>query len=352
MIDVVVGAQYGSEGKGVIVSEMARRNEYAAFVRVGGPNAGHSHRAFNRKWAQRMLPVGWAHSGPASLLILGRGAVVSPDILQKEITDAEGYTENLRNRVIVDEGATWLQPRHESIEGKIYGDLHRMIGSTGEGVGAARRDRMARNISQSTLMGQRREDSMFLVGDTVEMLDDIRRGNSGSDILVEGTQGSGLSLVHGPWPFVTTADVNAAGIMADVGIAPGADVRVVLVARTYPIRVAGNSGPMFRELTWDEISTRTGKVIQEHTTVTKLVRRVGEWDPGLFRRACILNNPAWIALTFMDYVDPDLEGETDFARVMRSHEAAKFIANVEEIAERPVLAVGTGGPEWSVAWSS
>jgi adenylosuccinate synthase len=349
---LVVGAQYGSEGKGVIVSELAKAQDFVAHVRVGGPNAGHSHRAYDQKWAQRMLPVGWAHGSKAAHLILGRGAVVDCELLEHEILEAERFDPSVPKRVSVDYGATALRPVHRELEGEIHGDLHKRIGSTGEGVGLARQERLMRSITTPTMVGMREKDdnlrALYIETDTAHILDSLRRQNL--NIMVEGTQGSGLSLIHGPWPFVTTADTNAAGLMADVGLAPGPDIEVGLVARTFPIRVAGNSGPMAGEITWEEMSTRTGKTVQERTTVTKLVRRIGEWDKALFQHAIMLNRPKWIALTFMDYIDPSLEGCRDWFRIMQSHKAAAFIAMVEEQANTPVRMIGTGGPEWSVAW--
>lgn len=351
---VVVGAQYGSEGKGVIVSDMAWQgtdhlgDKFTAFVRVGGPNAGHSHIAYGRRWAQRMLPVGWARGGNSAQLILGRGAVVNPKILNDEIYNAAQYDSSVFTRVIVDDSATLLRDEHTSREGHTQGELHRRIGSTGEGVGAARMERMERDGIKRTLVRDAAAGNLFSLGDTVSILNAHRKDG---EVLIEGTQGSGLSLIHGPWPYVTTADTNASGILADCGFSPGyRDVRTILVARTYPIRVAGKSGPIYNEISWAELSSRIGKATLERTTVTKLVRRIGEWDDELFKRACLLNNPAWIALTFMDYIDPDLEGETDFSRILRSSKAAEFIRHVEEVAGVLVKAVGTGGDNWSVAW--
>ena len=86
--------------------------------------------------------------------------------------------------------------------------------------------------------------------------------------------------------------------------------RVLLVARTYPIRVAGNSGSLKNELTWEEISRRVGKQVVERTTVTNKIRRVCEWDEELLDNAVTLNCPTSIAVTFMDYLSPQDEGKT------------------------------------------
>jgi adenylosuccinate synthase len=164
--------------------------------------------------------------------------------------------------------------------------------------------------------------------------------------LLEGTQGSGLSLIHGPWPYVTSADTNAAQMAADVGLPPRMITKTLLVARTYPIRVAGNSGPMYQEISWDVISERMGRKITEQTTVTKKTRRVGEWDEYLFVKSCQLNAPTSVALTFVDYLSPADEGVEDFPSLSR--DAKRMVHYVESLARAPVSLIGTGGNPWRV----
>jgi adenylosuccinate synthase len=341
VIKVVVGAQYGSEGKGVIVSKLSQDQDWDAFVRVGAPNAGHSHFAYGKKWVQRMLPIGWA-ANQTSKLILGAGAVVDKEQLAKEIAVAMEVDPTVEERTYVDWMATKLTDQHRQEEGKTKGALWHRIGSTGEGVGAARVNRMRRTWDSPAIVGRTPTHS-WQNANTVDILHNLR------DILIEGTQGSGLSLTHGEWPYVTTCDPNVSGILADCGIPPSREIETVLVARTFPIRVAGNSGPLWKELTWDELSARVGKPLKEQTTVTKLVRRVGEWDDDLFAKAVKLNGPREIALTFMDYVDPKLEGCDDWAWIRSSNAAVAFIEHIENTHNVEVTMVGTGGPEWSVA---
>ena len=153
-------------------------------------------------------------------------------------------------------------------------------------------------------------------------------------------------MVHGEWPYVTSHDTNAATLFADAGIPITARKEVMLVARTYPIRVAGNSGPMLMEISWDYLSEKIGEPVEERTTVTKKVRRVGEWDDGLFLRACMVNGPTSVAINFLDYVNPKDAGATSMDKL--SDEAWEFIHEVEDLAGVPVSYVGTGGPEWNL----
>lgn len=341
---VIVGAQYGSEGKGVIANSLADR--YYAHVRVGGPNAGHSLNYNGKVYKMQVVPCGWTN--PAAQLFIGRGGLVDLERLQVEldtIKDATG--EDIRHRLYVDAGAAVIGQRHKAIEGGTAGQMHRRIGSTGEGVGAARIDRIGRLPAKLKLFGE----CAKYVGlgkcvreDTPELL--RKAVMAGLDVLVEGTQGSALSLIHGPWPFVTSHDTNAAQMLADCGLAPTLPLKVLLVARTYPIRVAGNSGPMKNEIDWATVSKLVGKPIEERTTVTKKVRRVAEWDDELLDRAITLNGPTSLALTFLDYRFPDMEGVSRVEDL--SVDAVRYVVALGARFRVPVSMVGTGGDPWQV----
>lgn len=161
-----------------------------------------------------------------------------------------------------------------------------------------------------------------------------------TNVLLEGTQGSGLSLVHGPWPYVTSCDTNTTQMLTDAGIAPHYLTETILVARTFPIRVAGNSGPLVGELSWDELG-----LDPERTTVTDKVRRVGVWDDALIEKAVRLNEPCCMALTFVDYLWPDLQGKTDRADIPEDHPVWDFVRQIEDMHEIRIAYLGTGSIE-------
>lgn len=344
VVVAVIGAQYGSEGKGVIVNELAPL--FQIHVRVGGPNAGHSFYHQGKLWKMQGIPCGWTN--PEARLVIGAGAVVDLALLGREVAEIEAAGYSVRDRLYIDEKAAVLDDRHHAAEGGVTGEIHTRIGSTGEGVGAARLARVSREPSAITLYGEwdgtDLPDGLPSGSNTARLLELERRANS--NILLEGTQGSALSNIHGPWPFVTSADTNAATLAADCGIPPKF-IRTLMVARTFPIRVAGNSGPMKDEVDWDFISKRTGKITTEHTTVTKKIRRIGKWDPTLLERATTLNEPDWIALTFLDYFNPKDEGKVLWSDI--SPESMSFIRHVEQIGRAPVMMAGTGGEYWRVA---
>lgn len=346
-VTALVGAQYGSEGKGVIAAHLA--HSYDVHVRTGGPNAGHTFMWGGEKFVARGLPVGWIN--PKARLVIGPGAVLDPELLLEEIREVQSHGYDLRGRVVVDAKAHVVRPVQHEQEGGVGGRAHREIGSTGEGVGLARMARVSRGVLVRDLawaraqtfaewvdeQGDEPDDGVVVaVGDTVEMVN--RWIDSGRSVLLEGTQGSGLSLTHGPWPFVTSADTNAATLAADAGIAP-ALVNTILVARTYPIRVAGNSGPLKHETSFETLGVQP-----EVTTVTKKVRRVGVWDDDLFARAVMLNRPVGVAITFLDYLDSRAAGAETWHQL--STFAQSWIRGIEERFGVPVLWV-TAGPAGS-----
>jgi adenylosuccinate synthase len=338
----VVGAQYGSEGKGNIVGKLA--DDYDVHVRTGSCNAGHSIQHQGRTWKMQVVPCGWINE--SSRLVIGRGSLLSPEILLRELREIAKVDDTIWDRIKVDYRTGLLDARHANEEGGTHGSIHNRIGSTGEGVGAARVDRVNRDPDNFRMAQDMKESWMQgLLSDTVEDLNTYVRKDY--PILLEGSQGFGLSLVHGDWPFVTSHDTNAATLFADCGIPiTSKGIEIMLVARTYPIRVAGNSGPLKGETDWDKMSRKLGSTVEERTTVTKKIRRVGEWDDDLFYRACMVNGPTGIAINFLDYLHPQDAGVTAMEKL--SSESWEFIYAVEDMAMVPVTYVGTGGPEWNL----
>lgn len=333
----VIGAGFGSEGKGVVAHRVVDQYQYA--VRTGAPNAGHSIVHQGKLYKMQTIPVAWTNK--ETMLIIGAGGLLNVDIFKKELEFISAVDSSILDRLVVDGACGILEQRHHHEEGGVDGELHKRMGSTGEGVGAARRDRMLRSADTFRLARacqELKDLGVKVAENTCELLyDEVK---SGKNVMLEGTQGSGLSLIHGEWPHVTTSDTNAAALAADAGLPPHFVSDVVLVARTYPIRVAGPSGRLHNELSWEELSLRTGKRIVERTTVTNKIRRVGEWDENLFRKACALNGPTWVAITFMDYLAPETAGVTRPENL--SEKALAFISYLERTFAVKVGLVGTG----------
>lgn len=327
----LVGAQWGSEGKGVIAAGLAKH--FNAAVRVGGPNAGHSFYHGDDLHKMRGVPCAWVNE--AARLFIGAGAVVNPELLVREL-------DAVNRSITIDPQAMLVNHHHEQQEGSIV----KAIGSTGEGVGAARTEKIGR--LDARLAGRWDWPDRVKIGPVAWEVAEILA--NGGAVMLEGTQGSGLSLHHGSYPFVTSSDTNASGIAAEAGIAPSHIKHTHLVARTYPIRVAGNSGPMGgAELSWDYFIERGIVERPEKTTVTQKVRRIAEWDDGVFNRAVVLNNPCGVWLTFGDYLVPELAGFTDPDAVMAAPAIREMVTRISRTWSLPVLGVGMGGDRWKVA---
>lgn len=339
-LTVLVGGQYGSEGKGAIAAHVA--DNYNIHVRVGSPNAGHTIYWNGVKHVMQSIPCGWIN--PKATIVIGRGALINMKLLMKELVHIMHYYPNFLNRLMIDPEAGILDEKFHQQEGGTEGEMHRRIGSTGEGVGPARIARLERDPEKFRQFKDVAEEyglSECVTANTPEILAEAQ--DKGRNILIEGTQGSALSLLHSFWPYCTSIDTNAAGIISEVGIAPSRVTGVLMVCRTYPIRVHGNSGPMKNEISWDELNRRTGGGVKaERTTVTKKIRRIAEWDDELFQQSCLLNAPTEIALTFADYIDPTLRGCSDSQEVMRSEKLNSFLNEHLVGAGDKLRYIGTG----------
>ena len=337
-ITVLVGGQYGSEGKGAIAAHVA--NDYNVHVRVGSPNAGHTIYWKGEKHVMQSIPCGWIN--PDAAIVIGRGALLNMKQFMKELVHIMRYYPDFLDRLYIDPEAGILDEKFHIEEGGTEGEMHRRIGSTGEGVGPARIARLKRDKNEFRQFKDIAEEyglEKCLSENTPRNI--VEAQEQGVNILIEGTQGSALSLLHSFYPYCTSIDTNVAGIISEVGIAPSRVTNVLMVCRTYPIRVHGNSGPMKNEITWEELNTRMGQTITpERTTVTKKIRRIAEWDDDLFEQSCILNAPTEIALTFADYIDPTLYNITDESRVEDSKRLYDFCVKHNLIGK--LKYIGTG----------
>jgi adenylosuccinate synthase len=333
-VDVLVGGQYGSEGKGQIAGYISK--EYDLLVRVGGPNAGHKVYEHPEPYTHHLLPSGTRKSDAE--LLIGPGAVLDLTVLLSEIAECQVDVERLR----IDRHAIIITEQDKADEG----DLVQGIGSTGQGVGAA----TARRVMQrkaDTLLAQGVPDLRPYRCDALEVLDATLSRNG--RVLLEGTQGTGLSLYHGFYPYVTSRDTTVSGCLAEAGISPSRVRKVLMVCRTYPIRVqnpkGGTSGPMSQELTWEEVARRSGQDVRrlrqtERTSTTNRMRRIGEFDWVLLRRAALLNGPTDIALTFTDYLS-SANGAAKRIEQLQP-ETISFIHEVERVAGANVSLIATG----------
>jgi adenylosuccinate synthase len=169
-------------------------------------------------------------------------------------------------------------------------------------------------------------------------------------LILEGTQGFGLSLLHSDsYPYVTSRDTTAGTFVAEAGLSPMDVDEVVLVIRAHPIRVGGNSGPLPNEIDWPTVTREGGQSmpIIEHTSVTRTVRRVARFDPTVVRDAITVNSPTHIALNHLDYIDAKagLSG-TPTRRVQEFIEAVQFGIGrrIDFIGLGPAVVLPTASP--------
>jgi adenylosuccinate synthase len=335
LVDVIVGGQFGSEGKGQVAAYLAP--EYDLLVRVGGPNAGHTVHEAPEPYVFHLLPSG-TKKNPNAQLVIGPGATLRTEIIMREVAECQVDS----HRLAIDPQAMIIEPQDIAQER----ELGAQIGSTCQGGGAA----MARRI-----MG-RSTRQVRLAKDIKELRPFIREACSlfeaalrdGKRILLEGTQGTGLSLYHGWYPYVTSRDTTVAGCLAEAGLSPMHVRKVVMVCRTYPIRVqsprGGTSGRMAQEISWATVSDRSGIDVKElrqaeRTSTTKRRRRVAEFDWALLRKASSLNAPTDIALTFVDYIASANRNARRFEQL--TEDTVRFIEEVERVSCAPVSLIST-----------
>lgn len=309
-LDIIVGGQFGSESKGRVTLEVIRKRlaedttQSVVSVRVAGPNAGHVVVDANgTTWAMRQIPVGFVE--PEVELYIAAGSEIDPDVLLDEcrrVTEA-GY--NLVGRLSVHPEATLIDPEHKEQEAALVG----AIGSTGKGIGAARAARVMRTARRIKQLSPDHELFHYLaLEDEADWWVSLDGANARYSVVIEGTQGYGLGTHAGHYPQCTSSDCRAIDFLAMAGVNPwqAEEVQVHVVVRPYPIRVAGNSGALKGETSWDGLG-----LPEERTTVTQKVRRVGEWDQELVVSAIRANGPkaVQIHLAMVDQVIPALAGE-------------------------------------------
>jgi adenylosuccinate synthase len=336
LVDVLVGGQFGSEGKGNIASYIA--DEYQVLVRVGGPNAGHKVYEKNKPYTFHILPSGTRRNRTAKV-VLGPGSVLAVPVLSKEVAECEMSSD----RLSIDPQAIVIDEKDIAAEKT----LTAAIGSTGQGVGVATARKVLRtNAAPPVVLAKDVKELAPYVRETRRVLDDAFA--AGSKILLEGTQGTGLSLHHGSYPHVTSRDTTVSGCLAEAGIAPSRVRRIVMVCRTYPIRVEspaqGDSGPMTNEIDLQAIAKRSRIPLEElqkteRTSTTNKRRRISEFDWALLRAAASLNGPTDVALTFVDYVSIDNRNARRFEQL--TTETINFIEEIERVARAPVSLIAT-----------
>jgi adenylosuccinate synthase len=332
---VIVGAQWGDEGKGKIVDVLSENFDVVARY-AGGHNAGHTVIIKGKKYVLQLIPCGVLRPGRKS--VIGNGVVLDPFAFMKEVDMVRKAGIDVDGRLFVSNRAHVILPYHLMIELAAENAPGRVkIGTTSRGIGPAYEDKMKRSglrvvdllnkeLLKTHIENACREkntiahalfnsepldpDRMFreyseiaeqvrpFVADTAAMLHKTLR--NGGSIMFEGAQGTMLDIDHGTYPFVTSSSATSGGAVIGTGVAPNAIQTVIGITKAYCTRVGG--GPFPTEI-HDEIGDELRKRGNEYGAVTGRPRRCGWIDLPLLRYAQAINGVNWWVVTKMDVLD-------------------------------------------------
>jgi adenylosuccinate synthase len=332
---VVIGTQWGDEGKGKIVDWLAESVQ--GVVRFqGGHNAGHTLWINGKKTILRLIPSGIMH--PGVTCFIGNGVVLSPEALLKEIEELEAAGLDVRSRLQISEICPLILPYHVAIDkAREARKGDGKIGTTGRGIGPAYEDKVARRAlrvqdlfnpalfdeklaevldyhnfvltkylgAEAVSANEVRDQAMALAPAIAPMVKDVSSNlyamqQEGKRLLFEGAQGALLDVDHGTYPFVTSSNCVAGAASAGAGVGPQQLDYVLGITKAYTTRVG--SGPFPTELV-DEIGTRLATIGKEFGSVTGRPRRCGWFDGAALKRSVRLNGITGLCITKLDVLD-------------------------------------------------
>jgi adenylosuccinate synthase len=332
---VVIGTQWGDEGKGKIVDWLAESAQ--GVVRFqGGHNAGHTLWINGKKTILRLIPSGIMH--PGLTCYIGNGVVLSPEALLKEIAELEAAGLQVRDRLQISPACPLILPYHIAVDQareKRKGEGK--IGTTGRGIGPAYEDKVARRAlrvqdlynppvfdeklaetleyhnfvlthyldAPAVSLDEVREQAMAFAAELEPMVADVSHnlslaGKAGHRLLFEGAQGSLLDIDHGTYPYVTSSNCVAGAAAAGAGVGPQCLDYVLGIAKAYTTRVG--SGPFPSELL-DETGAHLATVGKEFGSVTGRPRRCGWFDAAAMKRSVMINGISGLCITKLDVLD-------------------------------------------------
>jgi adenylosuccinate synthase len=319
---IIVGGFFGDEGKGKIVAHVAFADKPAIIARGGiGPNAGHTVEVKGRKYGVRMIPSGFVY--PNARLLIGAGVLVDPRVFLNETTQLE-----VSQRIGVDFRCAIIETKHVGAD-RDDPYLSQTIGSTGTGCGPAAADRARRITVQAREV---QELSPFLTDAAAEI---NRALEEEKNVILEGSQGFGISLFYGTFPYVTSKDTTASQLAADVGVGPTRVDETIVVFKTFPTRVG--AGPFETQMSDEEARKLE---IAEFGTVTGRPRRIGWWDSKMAAYSAMINGATQAAITGLDKLDPAVRGVDQYDDL--SPKVRKFLREAEEDAGVPFTLLSTG----------
>ncbi|HTE07719.1 MAG TPA: adenylosuccinate synthase [Flavitalea sp.] len=333
MVDVILGLQWGDEGKGKIVDYFAPQYDVVARFQ-GGPNAGHTLYVQGKKIVLHQIPSGIFHENKINLI--GNGVVLDPVTLKRECESVKPYVSDFRKNLYIAQRAHVIIPTHRALDkASELSKGHDKIGSTLKGIGPAYMDKTGRNgirvgdlldknftshYIKLRLKHQKLLDSMNFNEDIHEWEEEFLDGldfmrqfkivngeyfindqiSQGKKVLAEGAQGTMLDVDFGTFPFVTSSNTISAGVCSGLGIAPQKIRDVMGVTKAYCTRVGG--GPFPTEL-HDATGEELRKVGQEFGATTGRPRRCGWIDLVALKFTCMINGVTKLIMTKADVLD-------------------------------------------------
>jgi adenylosuccinate synthase len=318
---VIVGAFWGDEGKGKIISYLALKDNLDFCVRTGSVNAAHTVWTNGKKYALHMVPAGFVNEKCRLLIAPGANVHVGRFFEEVELTQ-------VHKRVAIDVQASIIEEKH-SIQDKASAH-NRGIGTTGWGVGPAIEERVRRTAKLA-------KDLPELKGYLADTITEVNDGlDQGKKVLLEGTQGFLLSLfLSGGYPYVTSRDTGASAIASEAGVGPTRVDDVMIVYKSFITRVG--AGPLPGEISKEEAQKRGWF---ETAAGTGRDRRSAPFDFDLAKKTARINGATQAALTKLDCLYPECAGKRSFNDL--PSKAKQFVKEVETRSGVPVTIIGTG----------
>jgi adenylosuccinate synthase len=376
MVDVILGLQWGDEGKGKIVDFFAK--DYDVIARFqGGPNAGHTLYVNDKKVVLHQIPSGVFHDGTVNLI--GNGVVLDPVVLRREMDTVKSFGIDLTKNLFIAERTHLILPTHRALDKAAeISKGNQKIGSTLKGIGPTYMDKTGRNglrvgdlldknfttaYIKLRLKHQRLLDNYNFQEDitaweeeffdAVEILRKLNIVNgeyfinnkitAGKKILAEGAQGSMLDIDFGTFPYVTSSSTVSAGVSSGLGVAPQHIKDVIGVTKAYCTRVG--SGPFPTELE-NELGEELRKTGNEFGATTGRPRRCGWIDLVALRFACMVNGVTKIVMTKADVLDTFRELQVCTAYNIKGKETKEVPFRMDRDQPEPVY---RGFPGWNTS---
>jgi adenylosuccinate synthase len=373
-IQILIGTQWGDEGKGKIIDLLSEKKDVVARCQ-GGANAGHTLVTNDKKFVLHLVPSGILY--PETLCVMGNGMVIDPTALLEEITMLDSENISVANRLFISDRAHLIMPYHKVLDTASEGRKTNLIGTTGRGIGPAYIDkanrtglRMGDLLNENTFKEKLSQniktvnnvldkvynldklDEKEITHESLEVSKQIKQYivntsdylnqaiKEGKNILIEGAQGNLLDLDHGTYPFVTSSNSTAGGACTGLGVGPTHISSVLGVIKAYTTRVG--EGPFPTELL-DETGEKIRKLGSEFGATTGRPRRCGWFDVVLAKYAAQVNGISELALTKLDVLDNFEEIKICVGYKYNNDTITSFPADIEILKKcEPIYKTFTG----------